>query len=419
METLGPRVQLILLGAAALLLWFSTPQAHAARSPANVCVDCHAKLEGALQLPVEASVSSVHGHKGMSCETCHGGNPTDVAHAKSRGSGFRGRIQRKDIPELCGACHADANRMKQFNPTLRTDQLAQYRTSVHGIKFAHGDAKVAVCTDCHGAHNILPGADPRSPVHPLNVAATCARCHSDAALMKSYHLAATQVEDYNDSVHHQAMVVRGDLSAPTCSTCHGSHGAVPPGADSIANVCSTCHVLQAQFLNESPHKSAFAESCTTCHSAHKIRHPDDHFVGLGVGSACADCHTTEDEGGKNATAIHDHLARFEQSVKDAVSLLATAERAGMDVGEAGFEINQAKQALTKARVRVHTARAAQVDAELETGFKAENKARSAGESALKERDRRRKALLVPVGAIAVVVLSLGIYIRELERSGAL
>jgi hypothetical protein len=419
MGTFGPRVQLVLLGVAALLLWFSMPRAQAATEPVNVCVDCHARLEGALKLPVEASASSAHGHKGMGCETCHGGNSTDVAQAKGRGSGFRGHIQRKEIPELCGTCHADLNRMKQFNPTLRTDQLAQYRTSAHGVRFAHGDPNVAVCTDCHGVHNILAGTDPGSPVHPLNVAATCARCHSDAARMKSYHLAATQVEDYNDSVHHQAMAVRGDLAAPTCSTCHSSHGAAPPGANSIATVCSTCHVLQAQFFDESPHKSAFAEGCTTCHSAHKIHHPDDDFVGLAAGSACADCHTPDDEGGKNATAIHDHLARFVHSVKDAVSLLGTAERAGMDVGEAGFEINQANEALTKARVRVHTARAAQVDAELETGSKAETRARAAGESALKERDRRRKALLVPIGAIAVVVLSLGICIRELERSGAL
>src|SRR5215471_9353426 len=339
---------------AAWLALCASPNARASDEPVNVCVECHTKLDGVLKVAVTESIASVHGHKGMSCETCHGGNASDATHAKGPGSGFRGHIKREDIPGLCGSCHADVSHMKQFNPSLRTDQLAQYRTSVHGARFAEGDTHVAMCTDCHGVHNILPISDPRSPLHPLNVAATCARCHSDAALMKSYHLTATQVADYNDSVHYQAMAVRGDLTAPTCSTCHGSHGAVPPGASSVANVCANCHVLQAQFFGESPHTSAFTEGCATCHSAHKIRHPDDNFVGMASGTACADCHTSDEEGGRSATAIHDHLARFEQAMQEAKSILATAERAGMDVAEAGFDINQANEALMKARVRVHT-----------------------------------------------------------------
>lgn len=411
--------KLLWAGVAAMLLWLTVMKAQAETPKVNVCVDCHAKLEGVLRVAVTESEASIHGHKGMSCETCHGGNAADAVHPKSPSSRFRGHIKREDIPELCGSCHADVDHMKQFNPSLRTDQLAQYRTSVHGVKFAEGDAHVAVCTDCHGVHNILPSSDPRSPVHPLNVAATCGRCHSNTGLMKSYRLAATQVADYNDSVHHQVMTIRGDLSAPTCSTCHGSHGAVPPGASSVSNVCASCHVLQAQFFDESPHKSAFAEGCATCHSAHKIRHPDDSFVGMASGAACADCHTTDDEGGKNAIAIHERLMRFEQAVKDVKSLLVTGERAGLDVAEAGFDVNQANEALTKARVRVHAARIARVDAELEPGVKSEAKARAAAEAALKERDSRRKGLLVPVSAILAVVLSLGIYIRELERNSGM
>ena len=55
-------------------------------------------------------------------------------------------------------------------------------------------------------------------------------------------------------------MVRGDLSAPTCTTCHGNHGATPPGFASVANVCSTCHVFQAQLFDSSPHKEAFVVS---------------------------------------------------------------------------------------------------------------------------------------------------------------
>ena len=384
-------------------------------SAKDVCVDCHAKLEGKLKIVVEQSATSVHGHKGMSCTTCHGGNSEDEARAKAPGSGFRAHIGRAQITELCGSCHADGNRMKGFNPSLRTDQLSLYHTSVHGTKLAKGDEHVAVCTDCHGAHDILAGGDPRSPVHPTNVANTCKRCHADAELMKSYRLATTQFTDYTDSVHHEAMVVRGDLSAPTCSTCHGSHGAVPPNAASVANVCSTCHVLQAQFFAESVHKEAFPEGCATCHGSHKIKHPDDNFVGLAKGSACGECHTADDQSGRTAQGMHDHLLRLEKQVVDAQALMDRATRAGMDVADAELQIAQAKEALTKARVRVHTASLTRVDAELDTGITVAAKAKSSAEEALHERTQRRKELIVPLSAVLAVVISLGAYIRELER----
>jgi hypothetical protein len=44
---------------------------------------------------------------------------------------------------------------------------------VHGRKLAAGDTKVAVCTDCHGVHEIRAANDIRSSVNPINVAATC------------------------------------------------------------------------------------------------------------------------------------------------------------------------------------------------------------------------------------------------------
>ncbi|HZS98129.1 MAG TPA: hypothetical protein VFA40_15210 [Terriglobales bacterium] len=381
----------------------------------NACVDCHSKLEGNLRVVVEESAASVHGHKAMSCTTCHGGNAEAEAKEKAHGNGFRGRISRAQVTELCGSCHADGERMKTFNPSLRTDQLALYHTSVHGKKREQGDERVAVCTDCHGVHDILPINDPRSPVHPVNVASTCKQCHADGDLMKNYRLASTQFADYSDSVHHEAMAERGDLSAPTCSTCHGSHGAVPPGAASVANVCSTCHVLQAQFFNESIHKEAFPEGCATCHGSHKIKHPDDNFVGLAKGAACAECHSADDDPGRSAQAIHDRLSQFEAQIKDTRGLMDRAASAGMDVADAELEVAQAKDALTKARVRVHTASLPRVEAELNAGRTVAIKAHNTAEEALRERTRRRKELLIPVTAFLAVVISLGAYIRELER----
>ena len=372
-------------------------------------------ISDSLRISAEDAKADVHSHKGMSCETCHGGLQNG-ARVKNETSG--GHIRREQINQLCGSCHADAVRMKQFNPSLRTDQLAKYQTSVHGMKFAHGDSKVAVCTDCHGAHGIRPASDPLSLVHPLNVANTCKRCHADAAYMKAYGIKTDQFAEYSNSVHHQAMTERGDLSAPTCSTCHGSHGAVPPGVNAIANVCSTCHLMQAKFLDESPHKDVFADGCATCHGSHGIKHPTDEFIGMSAGTACANCHGTDDEGGKAATAIHQHLAQLESDVSNSRDVLNRAEHSGMDVTDAQLELKGASDALTKARVSLHTSKLSRVDEDLQMGITIAAKSRSVGEEAIAERRHRRRALWIPLSAILAVVLSLVVYIREMERNGS-
>ena len=55
----------------------------------------------------------------------------------SKAAGFRGKIERKQIPQLCGGCHSDGAFMRKYNPSLHTDQLSQYKTSVHGKLFAN------------------------------------------------------------------------------------------------------------------------------------------------------------------------------------------------------------------------------------------------------------------------------------------
>jgi len=362
----------------------------------------------------EEFATDVHARNGMGCNACHTG--------AGRGAQAKGisAIPRQRIPELCGSCHADVDRIKRLNPSLHTDQLAQYRTSVHGIKLAEGDKKVAVCTDCHGVHSILPASDPHSAVHPLNVAHTCQRCHADAEYMKPYHIATDQYAGYTDGAHHEAMVSRGDLSAPTCTTCHGSHGAVPTGIESVASVCGTCHVLQAKYFEESPHKRIFAlmniASCVTCHSSHRVRHPDDTFVGTGPKAVCGNCHTPDEPAGQMANGIHDRFQRLEADLAGAKSLLDRAEHSGMDVSGVQFELSQAGDALTKARVTLHTATLSRVTEDVNTGTAVVVKAHQAGEEALREQGRRRKLVLIPLVAIVALLFSLGAYIREIERA---
>jgi len=387
----------------------------------STCVDCHSVLGPPLQVTQEQFSRDIHAQKGLTCASCHGGDPTKAdMDAMSKAAGFRGRIQRSQIPEVCGRCHSDPAFMRQYDPSLRTDQLSQYKTSVHGKLFAKGDPKVAVCTDCHGVHDLRPASDTRSKVYPLNVALTCSRCHADAAYMKGYSIPTDQFEKYNSSVHHEAMAARSDLSAPTCTTCHGNHGAAPPGVDSVRNVCSTCHVFQDQMFKKSSHMAAFQSAglpgCVVCHGNHGITHPTDAKLGTGPQAACMQCHTPGDACDQARAEMLSSLTRLDDAIRNADNVLGVAESSGMEVSQARLDEDQARDALTKARVTIHSFRKELVDQDIQDGLRITAKNLQAGKNALAERDYRRRGLGLALVLILISVVGLFLYIRQIEQN---
>jgi hypothetical protein len=386
----------------------------------NTCLDCHGALDPPLQVTEQQFSSDIHSQKGLTCASCHGGDPTKAdMDAMSKAAGFRGKILRSQIPELCGRCHSDAAFMRKYNPSLRTDQLSQYKTSVHGKLFTKGDTKVAVCIDCHGVHGLRPPNDPRSKVYPLNIAETCSRCHADASYMKGYAIPTDQFAQYSASVHHDALTVRGDLSAPTCTTCHGNHGAAPPGVDSVQNVCSKCHVFQDQMYDKSSHKAAFQSAslpgCVVCHSNHGISHPTDAKLGIGPQATCMQCHTPGDVCDQARAEMLSGLARLDDAIENAHEVLGVAESSGMEVSQARLDEDQARDALTKARVTIHSFRRELVDQDIQEGLKITAKNLQAGKNALAERDYRRRGLGLAMVFILLSVEGLFLYIRQIEQ----
>ncbi|HLY59571.1 MAG TPA: cytochrome c3 family protein [Terriglobia bacterium] len=382
------------------------------------CVSCHSTLDGALGRPAKDFGSDVHHQAGLICSDCHGGNPEDDSmDAMSPAKGFRGAPAKAKVPEFCGKCHSDGSYMRRYNPKLRTDQLSQYATSVHGQRLKKGDTKVAACVDCHGVHNILAVSDSRAPVYPTNVADTCARCHSDSHSMAEYKIPTDQAAHYQKSVH-ATILTDGDTSAPTCTTCHGNHGATPPGLTSVANVCGTCHVFFAQLFQKSPHGAAFEEmglpGCVQCHSNHEILKPSDEWVGVGSKSVCITCHVEGDAGYAAAQKISEDLAKLNQSQQQAENILATAERTGMEVSSARLELSQSNEAIVKARVAVHTLDPAEVGKLTDPGLKSSAKAYEAGTAALHESNLRRKGLGLSLIFIVMAIAGLALKIREME-----
>ncbi len=124
----------------------------------QTCGKCHAKIN-------DDYMHGAHGKglvkgdlKAPVCTDCH------TAHEIVQPTESDFRMQSTPI---CGSCH--------------TDKLSTYHDTFHSqLGLLGGYVETARCWDCHGAHEILPASDPRSPINEANLVKTCGACHKGA-----------------------------------------------------------------------------------------------------------------------------------------------------------------------------------------------------------------------------------------------
>ncbi len=403
-----------------LLLAFQASQPPA-KAAASSCVQCHLDLDGELQAPAKLSAQDIHFRRGLSCNSCHGGDPSasDAEASMSRAKGFIGKPERKKIAALCASCHSNPAFMRRYTPQARVDQYAEYLTSVHGKKYVAGDPNVATCSDCHEAHGILDVKNPNSPVYAPNVAATCGRCHSDAKRMGPYGIPTNQQELYTNSVHGVALIKNRDLAAPTCNSCHGNHGAAPPGVDTVANVCGQCHAIQWDMFQKSPHQAAFAEAnlpaCVTCHEHHDIKKTSDDMLGTEQAALCVNCHDKDSKGYAAAAQMKAGIITLKTNLDSAQALLHKAETAGMEVSKPLYDLTEGRDRLVLARVNVHYFDSASLNKVLSEGEKIAQASQASGAQALDELAYRRKGLAISVIILLIMIGLLLLKIREIAQ----
>ena len=246
-------------------------------TPAKVnCATCHADEQAAYDRSFHAKAIQAGDTKAATCVDCHG-SPHEVLAA----SDPKSRVSHANIPATCGSCHGQKFAMA---PSGHSTQLVvSYQESVHGRAVAAGSEKAAVCTDCHGAHDILAASDPRSSIFKFNVPGTCAKCHGPVE------------QQFAQSIHGQA-ITRGNWQAPVCTDCHGIHSIKshvdpnsPVNAQNVALVtCARCHEgvrLSQEFGFEGRRETTYLASyhglaaklgstvvanCASCHGVHNI-----------------------------------------------------------------------------------------------------------------------------------------------------
>ena len=389
----------------------------------HACLDCHKNLkEEPLRRPAIKIADDYHVARGLKCEKCHGGDHTALDNKEqghSKAKGFVGKPRRQDIPAFCGKCHSDPRYMRRFNPSIRTDQVKEYYTSVHGKKLREGDKKVAVCISCHDVHAIRAIKDQAAWTYPIKVSETCTRCHADAKYMQDYKIPTDQLKNYKQSIHYEALAKKGDISAPTCPSCHGNHGATPPGVDSVANVCSHCHAATAELFDKSVHKEAFSDlgqpACVTCHGNHEVVKPSDELLAAGKDTPCATCHEADSPEIKKANELRTLLVDLSSRIEQADAILNRAEYAGMEVGPPKFELIEAKDSLIRARAETHVLKVKRIKALTDPGVAVAQKTIKKGQELMVEFHFRRKWLAASLLVIAAVLVGLFFKIKEVDR----
>lgn len=274
----------------------------------ETCLSCHGQpgltltvQDGEvldLYVDIDTYAGSIHGQKGYACVQCHT-NLGDYPHPEFTATDLRDVTLQ--LTEVCYRCHSG-----EFSLT---------KDSVHAIAQADGIREAAVCTDCHGAHNVRQWTDPEThtilPDAQLSIPVTCSKCHNAI------------YQKYRNSVHGAALTEESNTDVPTCISCHGVHNIANPTTASFRLnsplLCASCHTdpklmdkygISTDVLNTyvadfhgttvtlfeklSPDAQTNKPVCYDCHGVHDISNVNDPKTGLQMQenllARCKVCH---------------------------------------------------------------------------------------------------------------------------------
>jgi predicted CXXCH cytochrome family protein len=222
-------------------------------------------------------------------------------------------------------------------------------------------------------------------------------------------------------VHGIALLQKHDAGAPACNSCHGNHGAAPPGAESVSNVCGTCHALNAELFSSSPHKNAFDQrnlpECETCHGNHEIIAATDKLLGVAPEAICSRCHSEAQniKGYQAAKKMRGLIDSLEVEEKMDQRSVYDAEQKGMEISEAKYSLRDVRQARLQSRTTVHAFNEEKFAEVINQGLKTAALIEVESQSAINEYYFRRIGLAISTLIITIVALSLYLFVRRLEK----
>jgi formate dehydrogenase gamma subunit len=263
------------------------------------CSACH-RVETQIYMSSDHGKAVARGRKeAASCKDCHG-----HSHLLLNSRHPESPVNRKNLSSTCARCHEDAKRMAKVRLAER-DPLGSYNHTVHGMAFAEGRLNAAVCSDCHGTHDLHGQANSLSRVNKKNIPETCGRCHQNVFIV------------YRESTHGQANLA-GIKEAPVCTDCHGEHTIRSPKdkassawVGAVTKTCAGCHAserITAKFNLPTDRLKTYLDSyhglasqrgdlkvanCASCHGFHDVLPPSDARSSIhkaNLSQTCGRCH---------------------------------------------------------------------------------------------------------------------------------
>ncbi len=258
------------------------------------CAICHADEVTRFQASTHGQLADEGVEDAPTCLDCHD------RHATMDQTNPASPSYARNVPALCAGCHQEGQQAARRIQREGADIVRGYEMSIHGKGLLESGLVVtATCTDCHGAHDELPAAEPTSTVNPNNVAGTCGQCHHGIE------------EEFRESTHYPE---DGDYTSaegheyPTCEDCHTSHTIGRTDRDDfrmlMMSQCGRCHEEESETFFETYHGKvsrlggARAAKCYDCHGTHNILPNSEPASMLGrdhIVDTCAQCHPAANE----------------------------------------------------------------------------------------------------------------------------
>lgn len=249
------------------------------------CSICHSEQVNDYEVSQHGTYHAAGNPIAPYCTDCHG------VHDMQDNDDLSSPTFSRNIPDLCGRCHREGQKAAVAYEGKEHEIVERYTMSIHGKGLLQSGLMVtATCIDCHTSHRELPVADPRSTVHPDNIASTCGKCHLGI------------FEEYKYSIH-SVLVTETDKELPVCKDCHLSHTIQRVDKVSfrqgILDQCGKCHLEVAETYFETFHGkvsklgSPGSAKCYDCHGAHNIlpvSNPNSTLSRSNVVETCKQCH---------------------------------------------------------------------------------------------------------------------------------
>lgn len=141
---------------------------------ASTCGMCHAEIAQEFTESMHGKVLAEGNPDVPTCTGCH------AEHAIRGPKDPRSPVHPSHIATTCSHCHENERLAREYG--IASARLRTFVGSYHGAASRFGDSTVANCASCHGSHGIRPSSDPKSSIHPSNLARTCGTCHPQAGL---------------------------------------------------------------------------------------------------------------------------------------------------------------------------------------------------------------------------------------------